>query len=692
MVQHTPDGVRRAGGCPPPARPVRRRHRAFVGPLAVALAALVGTACGPDGAPDDRDGAARNRAASGAGPLAAARLDVPADLAPDWLPARATAQAAAVRRAGVFAGFRLRDTQPESGLAFTSRVTDDSAKTFKSVHYDHGSAVALADVDGDALPDAYFVRQVGPNALWRNAGGGRFEDVTAAAGVAVPDAIGVGASFGDLDNDGDADLVATTVRAGTRLFANDGRGGFADVTGSSGLAADAAGHGSGIVLFDYDRDGRLDLFVSMVGAYTTDVVRTASRGVDGLALGPGELAFFDGRPDAFSGHLFPERAERSRLFRNLGDLRFADVTADVGLVADGWSGDAVVLDGNDDGWPDLYVLDMQGDDDYFENDGGQRFVDRSRAVFPRTPWGSMGAKVFDADGDGRLDLLITDMHSDMSELVGPFDEKRKADMQWPESMLRTNGASIFGNALFRRQPDGAFVDDSDAAGVETYWPWGPSVGDLNADGAPDIFVTAGMGYPFRYAANSLLLAAGGAFVDAETVVGVEPRRDGVHAAPSFDLDCDAADRGHGDCHGRTGRHTVWAALSSRSSAIADLDADGDLDVLTNENDGPPLVLVSDLAAVAPARRLLVVRLVGRASNRDGLGARVAVTAGGRTQVAAHDGKSGYLAQSALPLSFGLGEADVVERVAITWPSGVEQRIDGPIDAAAPLVVTEPAAP
>ena len=123
--------------------------------------------------------------------------------------------------------------------------------------------------------------------------------------------------------------------------------------------------------------------------------------------------------DAFAGHLKPERAERSILYRNEGGNRFVDVSKRAGLVDVAWTGDASAVDVNDDGWLDLYLVNMQGDDQYYENVGGTSFVRKSRQVFPRTSWGSMGIKVFDFNNDGRLDIFVTDMHSDMSEPTAP---------------------------------------------------------------------------------------------------------------------------------------------------------------------------------------------------------------------------------------------------------------------------------
>jgi hypothetical protein len=484
----------------------------------------------------------------------------------------------------------------------------------------------------------------------------------------------VGAWCAPAHNDDDADLFVTTVRGGNLLFENDGRGHFRDITSNAGVGY--VGHSSTGVFFDYDRDGLLDLFLVNVGRYTSD------------AVGGIGYRYFIGYWDAFSGHLMPERAERSILYRNLGGNRFADVTEQVGLVDTSWSGDASPIDVNGDGWLDLYVLNMQGDDQYFENAGGTRFVRRSREVFPRTSWGAMGVKVFDANGDGRLDLFTTDMHSDMSASVGPEHEHIKSHITWPESFRGDGSTSIWGNALFINEGAGRFREASDAFGVENYWPWGPSVGDLNADGFDDLFITSGMNYPFRYGTNALKLNNGGRrFEDAEFILGVEPRAGGV-SQPWFELDASGVDRGHEAATGLSGAVLVRGAKGSRSSAFVDLDADGDLDIVTNEFNDQPMVLVSDLAS---RRRVnyLDVTLAGRTSNRSGLGAVVTVvTAHGRfTKVM--DGRSGYLSQSLQPLYFGLGDARRVERVEVLWPSGKTQVVTRGIEPNVVLTITEP---
>jgi hypothetical protein len=571
-----------------------------------------------------------------------------------------------------FHGFHLADRLEESGITFRHQFVDDAGRDYKAVHYDHGTGLAVADVDRDGRLDVYFVSQLGGSELWRNLGGGKFENLTTTAGLGLAGRVAVGASFADVDNDGDADLFVTTVRHGNVLFENNGKGIFKDVARASGLGYE--GHSSGAAFFDYNRDGLLDLFLANVGRYTTEM--------------QGRGGYWIGFPDAFSGHLKPERAEASILYRNSGGRAFVSAGRETRLEHSAFSGDALAIDGNDDGFPDLYVLNMQGNDEYYENVEGKRFESKGRTRFPRTPWGSMGIVSLDYDQDGRMDLFLTDMHSDMSENIEPDRERLKAAIKWPPDFLRTGDQSIFGNALFHKAAAGTYDERSDAMGVETYWPWGVSAGDVNADGWDDLFITGGMNYPFRYSTNSLLLNdRGKRFVETAFTLGIEPRRGGRTLQPWFDLDCDVADKLRPDCQGKTGRVTVEGSLGSRSSAFLDVDDDGDLDLVTNEFGGPPMVLISDLAEQR-AVHFLKVRLIGTASNRDGLGARVTVRAGSRSLTRVHDGKSGYLSQSSMPLYFGLDDATRVDAVEVRWPSGKSQTISEGISMNRLLEITE----
>lgn len=612
-----------------------------------------------------------------------------------WLEKRRHSQVAGAGGIGVFHDFSFADRVRESGISFRNRIVDDAGRSFVVAHYDHGNGLAIADVDGDRFHDIYFVSQAGGNELWKNRGGGKFENITERAGVGVRERVGVAASFADIDNDGDADLYVTTVRGGNVLYENDGKGVFRDISAESGLGY--TGHSSAAVFFDYDRDGRLDLFLVNVGIYTTDEIRTV---VDDSFTGADRTpyTYFRSTPDAFNRHLNAELSETSILYRNQGGNRFIDVTDQVGLKDTSWSGDASPLDANSDGWPDLYLANMQGHDQYYENVEGRRFVKKSRQLFPATPWGTMGIKIFDFDNDGRQDLFLTDMHTDMWKHLDPFSEKEK--IPFPEEtaekqMLATDGNHVWGNAFFRNRGDGTFEEISEQINAENYWPWGLSVGDLNADGFEDAFITSCMNYSYRYGINSLLLNdRGQGFVDTEFILGVEPRRGGRTLTPWFELDAVRSDRDHElvkkvrSRGASVTRVVAWGAVGSRSSVIFDLDNDGDLDIVTNDFNSEPLVLVSDLADRKQIH-FLKVNLTGTRSNRDGLGARVTVHAGSAIYTKVHDGQSGYLSQSLYPLYFGLGEAEQADQVEVRWPSGEQQVLPGPIPAGSELNVTEP---
>jgi hypothetical protein len=594
------------------------------------------------------------------------------------LAARKQAQMETANQFKVFYQFHFTDKLKDSGITFVNHTVDDTARHYKGVHYDHGNGIAVADVDGDGLYDIYFVNQVGANELWKNLGGGRFRNITREAGVGLPDRISVTASFADVDNDGAPDLFVTTVRGGNVLFKNDGHGHFRDITKEAGL--DLAAYSSGAVFFDFDNDGLVDLLVCNVGKYTSD-----EKAADG---------HFVGLPDAFYGHLYPERYEYPVLYKNMGNDRFKDVTAEMGLRPKGWAGDASVADLNGDGYPDLYVLNMQGYGHYYENQGGRKFVEKTEQHFPKTSWGAMGIKFFDYDNDGLMDLFMTDMHSDMFHDAEPASEKKKALVDPSDQVMVAAPLDkfVFGNALYHNLGGGKFEEVSDRMGVENYWPWGPSIGDINADGWDDIFIASGMSFPFRYGINSMLLNnRGKKFLDAEFLLGIEPRRDGRTHAPWYTIDCSQQGLdplNQQVCQGQSGPITVMSTMSSRSSVIFDLDNDGDLDIVTNEFNTEPQVLVSDLAQVKQIHWVKIV-LTGTSSNRDGLGATVRVHAGGQVYTKYNDGKSGYLSQSALPLYFGLGDVSKIDRVDVQWPSGRKQALTDGLTVNSTLRITEP---
>lgn len=613
----------------------------------------------------------------------------------DWLESRQQAQLTTAESISVYHDFGFSDQRISTGIDFMHKIVDDAGSNYKPVHYDHGTGIVVADIDGNDLLDIYFVNQVGPNGLWLNLGQGKFKDITQAAGLEISDRICVSASFGDIDNDGDPDLFVTAVRKGNLLFENLGDGNFKNITDDSGLGY--KGHSSGAVFFDFDRDGLLDLFVNNVGRYThstktSKVTMESIRGEDDA-----DYYYPNGFEDGFAGHLKKSRTETSRLYRNLDGKQFADVSEDMNLVDGSWTGDATPIDINVDGWPDLYLVNMQGDDQCYLNLEGKSFENVGRKYFPKTPWGSMGVKAFDFENDGDLDLYITDMHSDMAAEIPEGKEKLKCEEQLPASFLGTFNTSIFGNAFYRNESNQKFTEISDQVGAENLWPWGISVGDLNADGFDDVFISASMNFPYPYSVNSLLLNENGVmFRDSEFILGVEPRAGGI-TAPWFELDTsNTTDNAliletiqkFSPPPKLPKLAVVWSALGTRSSVLFDLENDGDLDIVTLEMNHYPMVLVSDLSEKKQDMTFIKVKLVGTKSNRSAFGAVVNVDVDGKKLMKVKDGQSGYMSHSDFPLYFGLDSAKQVNQIKVDWPSGQQQIVEGPLDVNRLIVITE----
>jgi enediyne biosynthesis protein E4 len=602
----------------------------------------------------------------------------PVDIGADTLQARERTERSEAAKLKVFHDFQFHDRTAESGITFEQHIVDDAGKAYKAAHYDHGNGIVAADVDGDGLIDVYFINQRGGNELWKNMGGGKFKNITAEAGVALADRISVSATFADINNDGCPDLYVTTVRGGNAMFLNDCHGHFKDITKEAGL--EYVGHSSAAIFFDYDGDGLLDLLLINVGKYTTDV------------KGPG--GYYIAHPDAFQSHLMPERTEYKVLYHNDGHNHFHDATKEMGLIDGSWSGDATITDFNNSTWPSVYILNMQGQNHYWENEGGKRFVDKTAQYFPQTPFGAMGVKTFDYNNDGNLDLFITDMHSDMIKDSPPEDEKVKYVYDNPKPAFEHFVGGdihriIFGNAFYKNLGNGQFKEISSEIGLENYWPWGVSVGDLNADGWQDVLITSSMNYPFRYGVNSLLLNnQGEEFRDAAFMLGIEPRLGGQTRKPWFTLDCSGADAQHPLCKDRKGLVTVTGTLGTRSSVFFDVDNDGSLDIITNEFNAAPRVLISDLAQKKQIH-WLKIKLRGTTSNRQGIGARVKVVAKGLNMTQLNDGNSGYLSHSDLPLYFGLGDNASAEQIEVRWPSGTVQKLKGPIAGNRQMEIVEP---
>jgi hypothetical protein len=269
---------------------------------------------------------------------------------------------------------------------------------------------------------------------------------------------------------------------------------------------------SGAVFVDYDGDGLLDLLRLQCGPIYRQRARPNGQ--------------FVGLSDAFQGHLHRDRYEQPIAVSKHRPQHVHGCHGPDGIKPVGWAGEATFTDLNGDGRPDLLVMNMAGAQHYYENVDGKTFVDKSAERFPKTPFGAMGVKFFDFDNDGRMDLFITDMHSDMVQEVDPPLEKAKAPRHLPDAQLLAPASQfVFGKRLLaqhrcrrirgnlRPRRRGELL----AVGTEHRRRQRRWLGRL--------FIASGMGFPFRYGINSMLLNdRGRRFADAEFVLGIEPRR------------------------------------------------------------------------------------------------------------------------------------------------------------------------
>jgi enediyne biosynthesis protein E4 len=518
--------------------------------------------------------------------------------------ARGPAQA----EAGNGLPFHLVEVTKQAGIDFEH---NSGAFGGKYLPETLGPGCAFLDYDNDGWQDIILIngmdwpghkRRRSTMRLYHNNRNGTFTDATRRAGLDV-EMYGMGVAVGDFNNDGFPDLFITCVGQ-SRLFRNTGQGTFVDVTERSGLGG-RQGFSTSALWLDYDRDGRLDLFVCNYVKWSPEQDVFCS---------------LDGKRKSYCT---PEayRGETSWLFRNRGDGTFEDVTAKSGIFDSSSKALGVaMMDRGLDGWVDLFVANDTQPNKLYQNMRDGTFQDvalKAGVAFSEDgkARAGMGVDVADYDNSGIPGLVVTNFDN---EMLG----------------------------FYRGTKGGIFIDQAARSDIgrlsQRSLGFGCFFFDADLDGLLDLLVVNG-------------------HID-ETVRNL--RTDARYEQPPH-LFLNRASAGFHDVAAETGPDFARPKVG-RGAAFGDFDNDGDLDVLITTNQGPAHLYRNDQIG---GNRSLRVRLIGTKSNRDAIGAMLRIECAGETSSRMVKSGSSYLSQSELPVTFGLGKRDVADRLTIHWPSG-----------------------
>ncbi len=513
-------------------------------------------------------------------------------------------------------GPRFRDVTREANIKFSHLKGNLGVATILE---EAGPGVCVADYNGDGWPDIYFVsgrdlhgRGIpARNALYRNNGDGTFTDVTEAAGVPGT-GFGLGCVWGDYDNDGHPDLYVTQYGKNL-LYHNNGNGTFTDVTAKAHVDGTDFGtlFHTGAVFFDYDRDGWLDLYV---GGYVTFGPNSKQTCITSGAESSCPPTAYTGSPAV--------------LYHNNRDGTFTNVTRAAGIFQpDGKNLSVAAVDYDNDGWQDLFVANdsMRAYLYHNEHDGTFKEVGLASGMAVTEEGAEMAAMCLsfgDYNNNGMLGLYISD-----------FQEA--------------------GDHLWRNEGNGFFNEVSHPSGItditRKFLSFGGGFLDYDNDGWLDLFIANGHVYP-----------------------SIEKTNPGSHYKQINLLL-------HNERNGRFANVTARAAAFGnafsvphlgRGAAFADFFNDGHVDVVVGNNDDPPSLLRNNSGG---GNHWVSFKLIGTRSNRDAIGARLAVEAGRTTQIREIAGAGSYLSQSDLRAHFGLGGSTSVTAVEVSWPSGLKQK-------------------
>ena len=561
-----------------------------------------------------------------------------------------------------------------TGITFTNHLSDAAAG--KNRILENGSGVALGDVDGDGLCDIYFCSLEGSNVLYKNLGNWKFVDITPSAGVACSGQHSTGAVFADVDGDGDLDLLVNSIGGGTRLFLNDGKGHFTESTNSGLLRKYGA---TSMALADVDGNGTLDLYVA--NYRTTNYkdnppdARHEVRMIEGKPVVTPEDRFNAWVTKDKANVVLVEKGEPDVLYLNDGRGHFAPVSWTNGAFLDeqgqslsqpplDWGLSVMFRDLNGDGAPDIYVCNdfMLSRDRVWLNDGGGHFKALPPLARRNMSMSSMSVDFADINRDGHVDFFVADMLSRRHVLRQTQQQNLfKGAVDLPTGHWDFS-PEVPRNTLYLNRGDGTFTEIAQLSGLQaSEWSWSAIFLDVDLDGYEDLLVSNGNNHDVLDADTARELTRQG------PLPGVSP----LLKYPRLET-ASLVFRNRGDLtFEETGAAWGFNAVGiSQGMALADLDNDGDLDVVVNNLNHAASIFRNE--TVAPR---IAVRLKGLPPNRSGIGATIRVEGGPVPQSQEMICGGRYLSGDQAMRVFAAGSLTNVLTLRVTWRSGKQSVVN-----------------